>query len=58
VFLRVQFLDGFETTADNVLGRLPALIGEAGLQAVKKTAEWAPPLGTISLLSAAKNCAP
>ncbi|MCH7854019.1 MAG: methyltransferase type 11 [Proteobacteria bacterium] len=54
----MQLLDGFETTAGNVLGRLPALIGEAGLQAVKKTAEWAPPLGTISLSSAAKNCAP
>ena len=58
VFFLVQLLDGFETTADNVLGRLPALIGEAGFQAVKKTAEWAAPLGTISLLSAAKNCVP
>lgn len=29
-FFLVQLLDGFETTADNVAGRMPALIAEAG----------------------------
>jgi len=52
MFFLVQFLDGFETTADNVQGRLPALIGEAGFEDVRKTTEWATPLGTIALLTA------
>jgi len=55
VFFLVQLLDGFETTADNVQGRLPALIGEAGFQGINKTAEWAAPLGTIALLTAIKS---
>lgn len=54
VFLLVQFLDGFETTADNVQGRLPELIEDAGFQEVRKTAEFATPLGTISILSTKK----
>jgi len=30
LFLSVQLLDGFETTADNVRGLLPEIIAEAG----------------------------
>ncbi len=52
MFFLVQFLDGFETTADNVQGRLPTLIGEAGFEDVRKTTELATPLGTIALLTA------
>lgn len=58
MFFLVQFLDGFETTTDNVEGRLPALIKEAGFEDVRQRAEFATPLGTISLLSAKKTCSP
>ena len=55
VFFIVQFLDGFETTTANVQGRLPAMIEDAGFQDVRKTAEFATPLGTISILSTKKS---
>ncbi len=55
LFYIVQLLDGFETTADNVRGRLPTLIKETGFQGMRKTADFATPLGTISLLSAEKR---
>jgi len=58
LFFLVQLHDGFETTADNVQGRLPTLIGEAGFEDVRKTAEWATPLGTIALLRAANSDSP
>lgn len=54
VFFLVQFLDGFETTTDNVRGLLPELIEDAGLHDVSKTADFATPLGTISILSSNK----
>ena len=54
VFFLVQLLDGFETTRDNVQGRLPAFIKEGGFRDVRQTAEFATPLGTISLFSAKK----
>lgn len=57
LFFLVQFLDGFETTTDNVQGRLPALIKEGGFKDVRQTAELATPLGTISLYSAKKPSA-
>ena len=54
VFFLVQLLDGFETTRDSIQGRLPAFIKEAGFRDVRQTAEFATPLGTISLYSAKK----
>lgn len=55
VFFLVQFLDGFETTTDNVRGRLPELIEDAGFLDVAETAGFATPLGTLSILSTRKS---
>jgi SAM-dependent methyltransferase len=54
LFLLVQLLDGFETTADNVAGRLPEFMGQAGFTDVSETQRFATPLGTISLYRATK----
>ena len=54
VFTLVQCLDGFETTRDNVEGRLPALLCGAGFIGVVVIYDIATPLGTISLLKASK----
>lgn len=48
-FLTVQLLDGFATTRDNVRGRLPDLMAEAGLVGVRRLERWRAPLGTIEL---------
>jgi cyclopropane fatty-acyl-phospholipid synthase-like methyltransferase len=53
-FLLVRSLDGFETTADNAQGRLPALITEAGFPTVHTIARWSTALGTLGLFSAQK----
>ena len=52
LFYAVQFLDGFETTTDNVRGVLQALIAGAGFEAVERCDERATPLGTIALYAA------
>ena len=52
LFYAVQFLDGFETTRDNVRGALPALIAGGGFEAVERCDEMATPLGTIALYAA------
>ena len=49
VFLLVQILDGFETTADNVNGLLPALMDEVGFENVRETAQYATMFGSLSL---------
>lgn len=48
-FLPVQLLDGFDTTCDNVQGRLPELVREAGF-AVQITHEEPTWLGTLTML--------
>lgn len=48
-FLGVQLLDGFETTNDNVRGRIPVLLGEAGFVSVEETHKEATLFGTLSL---------
>ena len=48
-FLLVQILDGFETTADNVNGLLPALMDEVGFENVRETAQYATIFGSLSL---------
>jgi len=53
-FYFIQILDGFENTRDNVLGRLPQLIGEAGFQQVKVRNEISTIFGTMSLIAAQK----
>jgi ubiquinone/menaquinone biosynthesis C-methylase UbiE len=52
LFYIVQLLDGFETTADNVEGRLPQFMRECGFVDVAETRRFATPLGTISLYRA------
>jgi hypothetical protein len=47
-FLGVQLLDGFWTTADNVNGRLPALMEEAGFRESTETGAQATLFGTIA----------
>jgi ubiquinone/menaquinone biosynthesis C-methylase UbiE len=52
MFLLVQLLDGFETTSDNVRGRLPELVVQAGFGQVTETYRRRTLLGTIALLRA------
>jgi ubiquinone/menaquinone biosynthesis C-methylase UbiE len=46
-FCAVQLIDGFETTADHVGGRLPAMITAAGFERVTETGRQNTPLGTL-----------
>lgn len=48
-FLPVQLLDGFETTADNVAGRIPALLEEAGFASVEEATRRRTVFGTLSI---------
>lgn len=54
LFLMVRAFDGFEVTADNAHGRLPALLAEAGLEAVSERDRLRTALGTVALYSARK----
>ena len=54
LFFLVQLLDGFSNTADNVAGRLPDLMREAGFAEVSERRRFSTPLGTISLYAAIK----
>jgi SAM-dependent methyltransferase len=54
LFLGIQLLDGFPTTRDNVAGRLPEFMRQAGFAEVQERRRFATPLGTISLYSARK----
>jgi len=52
LFVLVQLLDGFETTADSVRGRLVGLLREAGFSQVEETHQERSILGTLSLYRA------
>jgi 2-polyprenyl-3-methyl-5-hydroxy-6-metoxy-1,4-benzoquinol methylase len=54
-FLAVQFLDGFDTTSDNVAGMLPGLFASAGFRQVEETRRIPTALGIVSLYRAAKG---
>lgn len=47
-YLSIQALDGFETTSDNVRGRLPDLMREAGFGEVEETQRRMTVYGTLS----------
>lgn len=47
-FLSIQLLDGFETTQDNVRGRIPALMREAGFIGVEETERRMTIFGTLA----------
>lgn len=53
-FLSVQLLDGFETTTDNVQGKLPQIFENAGFVEVEQTEVFATVLGTLALFKAKK----
>src|SRR5262245_5382999 len=52
LFLGVQLLDGFATTAENVAGMLPDLFHEAGFRDVRETTRFATVFGTVALYRA------
>ena len=53
-FLAIQLLDGFESTADNVQGRLVPLMTEAGFVPVTEESREMTVFGTLSLYRAVK----
>lgn len=54
-FLVVQLLDGFETTRDNVQGRLPAILASADLDDVEQVGSMPTVLGTIGFYRATRG---
>lgn len=54
LFLPVRLLDGFATTADNIRGRLPGLMAEAGFSGVVESTRVATPLGALAIYRAGK----
>ena len=50
--LGIRLLDGFENTAENVEGKLPAIFEGAGLEQAQQTKSLRTPLGTIALYRA------
>jgi ubiquinone/menaquinone biosynthesis C-methylase UbiE len=53
-FLMIQLLDGFPNTADNVAGRLPALMEQAGYASARETQRFLTVFGNLSLYRAQK----
>lgn len=51
-FYAVQLLDGFETTTDNVLGRLPDYMSRSGFSPVSELKTFPTAFGTLSLYKA------
>lgn len=52
LFLQVRALDGFESTADNAAGALPAIFAEARLEGAAETDRLRTIFGTLSLYCA------
>lgn len=52
LFLGIQALDGFSNTADNVAGRLPEFMRQAGFAQALETRRFATLFGTLSLYRA------
>jgi cyclopropane fatty-acyl-phospholipid synthase-like methyltransferase len=57
-FLGVRLLDGFETTADNAKGLLPALMRQAGFDAVTETHREMTAFGTLAMIRSSRLEAP
>lgn len=51
----IRLIDGFETTHDNLRGRLKVLMEENGFQNVERTGYFKTIIGTIRLFKALKN---
>jgi len=54
LFLPIQILDGFRNTSDNINGRLPRMLEEAGFDAVSQTRTFSTMFGTMALYRATK----
>ena len=54
LFLTVQLDDGFATTRDNIEGRLPEFMRDAGFEAVAETCRRVTALGSLSFYRARK----
>lgn len=50
-FFLIQLLDGFATTTDNVKGKIPQFLRDAGLAEVRETSRLRTVFGTLSLYS-------
>jgi hypothetical protein len=57
VFLTVQLLDGFATTALNVRGGLPEVLVGAGLRDVDVRDRMRTPVGTCEIMTAIRPAA-
>jgi len=53
-FLVVRMIDGFETTADNARGALPAVFAGAGLEDARVEDQLRTPLGSLALYRAVR----
>src|SRR5205085_2628720 len=56
LFLTIQLVDGFETTADHVAGRLPAILG-SGFDEVAERDRYRTATGSLVILEASRPCA-
>lgn len=54
-FLGIQLLDGFQTTASNVAGRLPGWMSDQGFADVRENQRFSTLFGTLSLYRATKS---
>jgi ubiquinone/menaquinone biosynthesis C-methylase UbiE len=52
LFIGIQLLDGFPTTADNVAGHLPQFMREAGFGQIEETRRYSTVFGTLALYRA------
>jgi class 3 adenylate cyclase/SAM-dependent methyltransferase len=52
LFLTIQLVDGFETTRDNVHGRLPQILRNGGLTEVRESAGYRTVYGSLTLFEA------
>lgn len=53
-FLTIQFIDGFETTTDNIKGQLPEFIREAGFSEAEEIGYWHTRYGPFAFYRAVK----
>ena len=53
-FLAIQLADGFATTTDNVRGRLPAMLWDAGFKGIRVDARLRTVFGSMEILRAAR----
>jgi hypothetical protein len=57
LFLTIQLLDGYESTSDNLAGKLPLLFEEAGFSGVRQCQAINTIFGTMALYGAMRPVA-